>query len=214
MKILALNTSFKNTYAVVINGDNVCSKQMDSKLKQSENVLQLIDELLTNQNLKIKDLDAIACVIGPGSFTGIRIGLSLTKGFLLPFKNIKFIPITSFELMLKEARENGIDGDITCVINALSGKVFVQSFSKNNDSLTEPRLIEGEDINNLVGITVGLSEEQVSFCNKYVDFNLSTLQNVATQKYDENIFAQVIEPLYIRKSQAEDEFDKKSAKND
>lgn len=214
MKILALNTSFKNTYAVVINGDNVCSKQMDSKLKQSENVLQLIDELLTNQNLKIKDLDAIACVIGPGSFTGIRIGLSLTKGFLLPFKNIKFIPITSFELMLKEARENGIDGDITCVINALSGKFFVQSFSKNNDSLTEPRLIEGEDINNLVGITVGLSEEQVSFCNKYVDFNLSTLQNVATQKYDENIFAQVIEPLYIRKSQAEDEFDKKSAKND
>ena len=214
MNFLALNTSFNNTYIVVQNGSNTCEKMTDSHLKQSENVLAVIDECLNNCDIKIKDLDAIACIIGPGSFTGIRIGLALTKGFLFGFKNIKFVPITSFELMLAEARNIGIKGEITCVINALSGKIFAQKFDEKDVANSKAQLFEGEQINSLSGAVIGLKEENLSFCNNFVEFSLDVLKKATIKKIENKNFSSEIEPLYIRKSQAEDELDKKRKQND
>ena len=89
MCILAINTAFSQSYVAVKTKTKSVSKQMDSSLKQSENILGLIDSALNEANINITNINKVACVIGPGSFTGIRIGASLAKGFCCANKNIK-----------------------------------------------------------------------------------------------------------------------------
>ena len=87
MKVLCLNTAFSQTYVAVENNSAIETKTMDSSLKQSENVLGVVDECLCRAKIDISDLNYIACVIGPGSFTGIRIGASLAKGAISAVKS-------------------------------------------------------------------------------------------------------------------------------
>ena len=213
MKLLAINTCFKNTYVVAVNENLSSCQQVDSKLKQSENVLEIVDTCLRETNFQISDLDAIACVVGPGSFTGIRIGLALVKGFLFGAKEVKFIPITSFELMLEEIREKGEKAEVCLVLNALSSKLFVQSFDKNNKSTLGPKLVEGEEINSLKNIYT-ISEDNLTIGSHKIDFSLDGLKNLASKKFENGEFSENLEPIYIRKSQAEDELEKREKKID
>ena len=99
MNILCINTAFSNTYIAVQNGKEITYKSMDSSLKQSENVLGAIDECLVKANATLDNIDVISCVIGPGSFTGIRIGASISKGFCFAKNHIKKVPINSLDLL-------------------------------------------------------------------------------------------------------------------
>ena len=140
MNILAINTCFTKTYVSIKSKNDQVYKTIHSKLKQSENVLQIVDEALKTTNQTIKDLDVIACVIGPGSFTGIRIGASLSKGFCAPFNQIKKISINSLDLLafsyIKKAKS-----DFWVILNALSGNLFAKKFDKNGKPLTESLLL-------------------------------------------------------------------------
>ena len=77
--ILALDTSTRNTViALCVNG-SMYSVQKEGK-SHSQHVLQLIDELLLSARISLNDLDCLATTRGPGSFTGLRIGIAVTQG--------------------------------------------------------------------------------------------------------------------------------------
>ena len=81
MKILALETSAKAVSAAVVeNGKVLCSGYQDTGLTHSRTLMPIVEHILKNADLTMADMDAIAVAAGPGSFTGIRIGVSAAKG--------------------------------------------------------------------------------------------------------------------------------------
>ena len=82
MNILILNTSFSKPYSCVVKGSSVFYPQnSDGNVKHSEDTLVAIDNYLNSAGITINDIDVIAVNLGPGSFTGIRVGVALAKGF-------------------------------------------------------------------------------------------------------------------------------------
>lgn len=204
MKLLAINTSSLNADICLKNEEQETCKKFDSSVKHSEGVMVEVDRLLSLQNLKVTNLDALCLVIGPGSFTGIRIGVAISKGFELVNENMKLIPVTAFEFLMHEFfKENqAFAGDYVCVFNALSGKYYIQTFTdgrKNEAKLTEnpSEITQFETI-------IGLYEEKLPFVTHYVEFQPESLLEIAKEKYENKEFADEFIPLYLRKSQAEE----------
>jgi tRNA threonylcarbamoyl adenosine modification protein YeaZ len=208
MNILAINTSsIMADLCLQTENTNYCIKK-DSSAKHSESVMLEIDNILSAHNLKAKQLDAIAVVIGPGSFTGIRIGVSIAKGFEMAKPSLKLIEITSFNLMNSQAKQNQIaKGEYACVINALSGKFYVQHF-ENGVAVSEPLLVEGtSSFENKP--TICLTEENLAFATHQITIEPQTLLDFAVEKAANKQFASQLVPLYLRKSQAEDQLEGK-----
>lgn len=211
MNILCLNTAFNQTYVAVKSNNNLAQKTMDSSLKQSENVLGAVDQCLQDVGLNVSNLNVISCVIGPGSFTGIRIGASLCKGFCIACEQIKKVQISSLDLLAYiYAKSASPKNDFFVALNGLSGNLFVCKYNQNAQPLQPAQLMFGEEINQLNGTIVGLAEEQLDICNNYVSFNTSSLLDYTLQKINCNEYSHDFEPLYLRKSQAEAELEKKN----
>ena len=209
MNILAMNTSFTESYVAVKTNAKSVYKHMDSFLKQSENILGLVDTCLNDAKINVKDLNVISCVIGPGSFTGIRIGASLCKGMCAPFDTIKKVEINSLDLIAYTYSKNA-DGDFWVVLNALSGNLFVCKYNKQGERLLEPAMWGVDTQSSINGTVVGLREEYLGLCNCYVDLSSESLMEYTEQQVKQNVFSKDFVPVYLRKSQAEAELDKKN----
>lgn len=209
MKILAINTSSIEADICLKNGKTEICKKIDSSAKHSESVMVEVDKMLTEQGVKVLDLDALCLVVGPGSFTGIRIGVAISKGFELVNQTMKLVPITTFEFLQYEFLKNkpNFTQDYVCVLNALSGKYYVEEIV--NGVVKQAFLTE-----NLADITkyetiVGLKEEKLPFVTDFVTLNSQSLLALAVKKCKNGEYANEFVPMYLRKSQAEDELDGK-----
>ncbi len=84
MKILAVDSSAKTASVAVIDGDLLLSEcYVNAGLTHSRTLMPMVDNALTQADLKIEDIDAYCVNAGPGSFTGIRIGVAAIKGLAL-----------------------------------------------------------------------------------------------------------------------------------
>ena len=210
MNMLCINTAFSNTYIAVQNGKEITYKSMDSSLKQSENVLGAIDECLNTAKKTLQNIDVISCVIGPGSFTGIRIGASIAKGFCFALPHIQKVEINSLDLLAFTFAKNMQQStDFWVVLNALSGNLFACKYDKNGEKIQEPCLVFGEELAQITGTIVGLKDEQLSLCNHFVNFSCEDLLKYSQIQVQNSSFAEDFVPLYLRKSQAEAELEKK-----
>lgn len=81
MNILAIDTSALTATAAILSDDTLLGEiSTTTKLTHSQTIMPMIDELLKKVNLDISDIDLFACSEGPGSFTGLRIGIGTIKG--------------------------------------------------------------------------------------------------------------------------------------
>lgn len=81
MKILAIDSSGAVASAAVLeNGIVIGEYSINNKLTHSQKLMPMIDQLLKSLDLRPNDIDVFGCAIGPGSFTGLRIGISMVKG--------------------------------------------------------------------------------------------------------------------------------------
>ena len=81
MKILAIETSAKSVAAAVVeNGVPLASAYQNMGLTHSRTLMPLVDGMLSAAGLRVQDMDLLAAANGPGSFTGLRIGVSAAKG--------------------------------------------------------------------------------------------------------------------------------------
>lgn len=213
MNILAINTSFSKSYVGVQANTKTVLKEMDSSLKQSENILGLIDASLNEAQINLNSINAIACVIGPGSFTGIRIGCSLAKGFCSAISSIKRIAINSLNLIAYSFAKTNPTSDFWVVLNALSGNLFVAKYNHLGQQIIKSSLCFGEELQKISGTVVGLIDEQLEMCNNYVSLSANDLLEYAQNLYKKDEYSVDFTPIYLRKSQAESELDKKDANN-
>ena len=142
MKILALETSAKAVSAAVVeNGKVLCSGYQDTGLTHSRTLMPIVEGILKNTNLTINDMDAIAVAVGPGSFTGIRIGIAAAKG--LSFGADK--PAIGVSTLAAMAGNVAFcDGLVICAMDARRQQIYNALFEAKDGTLT--RLTEDRAI--------------------------------------------------------------------
>lgn len=210
--MIALCSAFKNALlAYDIDGkQSFCS--LDSNAKHAESLLPAIDDMLEENGLKIKENQSFCVVVGPGSFTGLRIGIALIKGLIQGDDASKRIyPITSFDLMAYSyIKNNQIKDDFTCVINALSGLYFVCKYDKTGKKIDCEKMIGKDELDAIEGDKVGLGEEGI--LQKQVTPTANELLEVALreEKQGKSCSYKELVPIYLRKSQAEDALEQKN----
>lgn len=135
MKILAIETSSKICGACLCEDDKIIDKlEIDNGLTHSQNLMPLIKDLLDKNNLKISDLDAFVCDIGPGSFTGIRIGVATAMAFVDCSNNVKYTGVSSLEALAYNIKE---DGFIASIIDCKNDNCYYALYELKNGKYTE-----------------------------------------------------------------------------
>ena len=134
MKILALETSAKAVSAAVSeDGKILCSGYQDTGLTHSRTLMPIVEHILKNTGLAVADMDAIAVAAGPGSFTGIRIGVAAAKG--LAFAADK--PAVGVSTLAAMARNVAFcDGLVICAMDARRQQVYNANFISKVGTLT------------------------------------------------------------------------------
>ncbi len=217
MKILAIDTSSTVCSVAILENDKLIDKnELNDGKTHSENLMPLLDELLKRNSLNIKNIEMLACCVGPGSFTGIRIGVSTIKP-IAEILDIKIASVTSLETL---ARNIENEETIVSIIDSRNNQVYCGIFDKNynkkEDYLAEDISIVIDKLkkyNNIVCIGNGailhkeLLEKEIKNC-KFVENNNQSAENVGKigyKQYLENNLetADTIIPIYLRKSQAE-----------
>lgn len=135
MKILALETSAKSvSVAVTEDGQVLASAYQHIGLTHSRTLMPLLDAMLKNSGLTLADMGLIAVAAGPGSFTGLRIGVSAAKG-LAWAQALPCCAVSTLEAMAQNVRH--MDGcTVVCAMDARRGQIYNALFHARGGSLT------------------------------------------------------------------------------
>ena len=134
MKILALETSAKSvSCAVVENGAPLASAYQCTGLTHSRTLLPMVDAMLRNAELTLDQIDAVAIAAGPGSFTGLRIGIAAVKG-LAWAADKPCVGVSTLEAMAENVSH--IDGLIVGAMDARRSQVYNAVFEAKDGALT------------------------------------------------------------------------------
>lgn len=192
MIILALDSCYGIcSVAIQINGQTISSIKESVKHKQAELLLPMIESALRKAQLKYVDLEYVAVTIGPGSFTGIRIGLSVAYAIVTTLAK-PIIGITSLESIAWQHRE---DQQIICALDAGRNQFYFQQFN-NQKAIGKPNLIKRDELEKLaVSIPV-----IGNFCkdNIILPDAESTVQIAAAKLAEQNNTTDLVKALYIR----------------
>ena len=229
MKILSIDTA-SNLCTVAILEDKKCIKEIvvNDARNHSEKIMPVIEQALQETSLNLSNIDLIVCDKGPGSFTGIRIGV----GTVLAFQdslNIPCIGISSLEALAYNVEQDGL---ICSLIDAKNSNVYVGFFEHKNNEYSQIGNLEFKNINEVLSLLqkpntsitfVGdgatanknLIEDLIPnsiFCEKN---NLSSfsLGLAGYETYAKGISTSIM-PLYLRKSQAERALEEKLSKKE
>lgn len=210
MTYFYIDTSSSYLYTGIIK-DNLLlgeiKKEFGSQL--SKYAVSEISNLFKTTKINPNEIDKIIVVSGPGSFTGIRIGMTFAKIFAWTF-NIKITTITSLEAMQVSANSNKV---LVPIIDARRGYVYAGVY-KNNKSLLKNQYIKLEDLNEYLS---NLNEEYFYItndskfnyinCVKYDPNILNIVLNYANKK---DINPHLIEPDYLKLTEAEENLGNKN----
>lgn len=142
MRILYIDTSSSYLYsAIVEDGKLLSSVSEDYGQGLSQIALPKIAEMFQENNLSPKDVDKIIVVNGPGSFTGIRIGITIAKVYAWSL-NIPITTINSLEAMATSSKEQKVH---IPMLNARRGYVYTAIYSAEGKCLFEPKHIKLEE---------------------------------------------------------------------
>lgn len=137
MKILALESSAKAaSCAVLEDGALLASAWQATGLTHSRTLLPMVEDMLQNSELTVQDMDAIAVAAGPGSFTGLRIGVSAVKGLAWAAEK-PCIPVSTLEAMAWPLAH--MEGLIVCAMDARRQQIYNAVFLSEGGALTRLR---------------------------------------------------------------------------
>lgn len=146
--------------------DNLFIKTKESEYSHSIYTMPMIEELFKENNLNVKDLDEIIVVNGPGSFTGIRIGLSIAKTIAYAL-NLKIHTISSLKAYLISS---DINEEKMAIIEDNKG-YYVCAFDKNNNTIVEETYLE-ENPYQYKEVDYRLDINKIiEYCNKFESEN-------------------------------------------
>lgn len=232
MKVLSIDSSTASAAcAIVEDGKLLGEVSLNDKKQHSIILMPIIDSLLNNLSMNIKDIDAFIVSSGPGSFTGLRIGMATAKG-LAQANNKPFIGISSLDaLAFNLAYTSGI---ICPILDALRDNVYTALYSFNKGKLERISDYMALHIDELISII----NEKGSISTTFIGDAVPKFKNKLQESFKEVYFAPAhlnitrasslgelglfklaegeednlltFSPIYLRKSQAEREYESKT----
>ena len=195
-------------------GDEVFFKIDENQKKHTDELLLTVDELFKNAGISVADLDVIGVCVGPGSFTGVRVAISICKGLAVG-TNAKVVEVSNFDLY-----SQGLNNAFV-VLEGFSNYVYVR------------KIVEGKIEDSCEDLTEFASKFKAEYSSFKVVVGNEKTQNVlknneilsiigqketilcVNSKVSKNEFVEInqILPVYLRASQAEIERNKKLGGN-
>ena len=223
MNILAFDTSTSyESIALSHKGQIIADVTLKTKRTHSERLLPSVENLLAQTDMKLEDISGIAVSIGPGSFTGLRIGLSTAKGLCFGLK----IPLYATSTLRSLANNSSATSSRICALmDAGRGEFYYAVYLPDLTEIQKPSFAKIEQIvqtTNTETLFIGpvTSKIKQTFLDTNVKINFardidcypkasSLIDIVENNKgcdvYETDNIAK-IEPLYIRRSAAEENF--------
>ena len=134
MKILALDTTAKvASVAVLEDGRALAEYSVDNGLTQSELILPMAEDILKKLKLDFSDIELYAVTTGPGSFTGVRIGVSLVKGLAFG-RSTPIVEVSTLEALAENI--SPLDGILVPCMDARRGEVYNALFTSDGECVT------------------------------------------------------------------------------
>lgn len=131
-KILALDTATENCSVALLVDDNVYVRSEVAPRDHTKKILPMVDEVLKEAGLTLAELDALAFGRGPGSFTGVRIGIGIAQGLAFG-ADLPMIGVSTLEAMAQGTyRKHGVS-HVACAIDARMSEVYWGRFSRQED---------------------------------------------------------------------------------
>ena len=224
MLILALDsTAVVASVALCNDGTPIAQFTVKNGNTHSETLLPMVESVLKTAGITVDDVDLFACSVGPGSFTGVRIGVSTVKGLAFG-KNKPCVAVSTLEALA----ENLIPakGILCPVMNARRGQVYNALFRYENGTLVrlcadralavseleeellamgEPVFFSGDGVDEIKRLATRIVPEGI--CDLLVDQNAVSVAKCAHKAYlqGEICTDAELKPIYLRLPQAERE---------
>lgn len=231
MKTLAIDTSSKVCTVSILDNDEVLiNLYNDDEKTHSVKLMPMIDEAFKKTNLNLYDMDLLVCCIGPGSFTGVRIGIATIKAFS-DVTNIPVVGVSSLEGLAYNVKDNCLTSSLICsIIDAKNNNVYCGLYNFKNNTCNKISIF-AEDINktisnikhvlknknfdNIVFVGDGSlvhkdllnsSFSNITFAQEKDNYqNSISIAKSGIKKYNDGEYgdSSTISPIYLKKSQAE-----------
>ncbi len=225
MKLLALESSAKAaSCAVLLDGIPLCTAWQSAGLTHSRTLMPMVEDMLRNAGTSLEDMEAVSVAVGPGSFTGLRIGVATAKA-LAWAEEKPCIPVSTLEAMAWPLAHMNIL--ILCAMDARRQQIYTATFRGENGApcrLCPDRAVSLEDVAAELekqGEECVLVGDGAELCYKFFSghsfpcrlapphLRLQSATGVAMAAQSAGLDAAVppqdLRPVYLRLSQAERE---------
>lgn len=234
MKILSIDTASNICGLSILENTNlICQLDQNTGRTHSENLMPMIKQAFEQSNLTLKDIDLLVCDKGPGSFTGIRIGVATVKAFHDSLA-IPCIGVTSLEALAYSVKQDGV---IVSILDCKNDNCYFGLYERKNGVITELMEPQAETLETALTILSNYFAD--TFENPSITFigdgssvfqkdikNVFSSSNFATEKenilnsyslglaglnrfhFCDNISEEVL-PLYLKKPQAQRQLEEK-----
>lgn len=193
MKYLFINSATTNlVVAILVDGKITYLYDNNDDKDTSSKIMPVIDEAFKKSKIVPKDINKIFVVNGPGSFTGIRVGLTVAKVMGYSF-NIPVIPVSSLEFMC-----SGYDEDVLALIDARRGYVYAGGYDNNLNNVYSDRYVKFEYNSSFKYV----SYDKFDFNVLFPKFNL--LKIIMKHENDSLISVHNVNPNYLKMTEAEE----------
>lgn len=178
MNILSIDSASKVATAALLNDDGLIAEYtINNKMEHSVLIMDMIDKILKDSDLTIKDIDGFVVSKGPGSFTGLRIGMATIKGLSFGSKK-PYISISSLDSLAYSL--SNFDGIICPIMDALRDSVYSCLYKNINGNLEKLTDYEALDLKDLAEI-LNSKNEKVLFAGdgliKYKNYLKDNVNN-------------------------------------
>ena len=200
MNYIAIDTSSK-TLTLVVCKDGEIFSYVDTECgtRHSDKIMVELENLIEKTDFDVKNCDFIACVVGAGSFTGIRIGVATVKALCFAFRK-PFLSITSFDALAYNEK----DKKVLSVIDAGHNGFYVAGY-EGDKVVINPSYILREQLEKLSKEYLLLSSTEIAgVLVKKVDVYKGLINAIEQKKSQVEQDLEKLVPLYVRKSQAEE----------
>lgn len=221
MLLLSVDSSSQaSTAALFQDGELLCEYTQNQNKTHSVKMLPMIERMLLDVEAELSDIDVFACGIGPGSFTGVRIGVATVRGFAKTM-NKPCVAVNSLEILAENVRH--FSGTVFALVSARENECFCAVY-ENGEEIMAPCVMSVEEV---IAAAQGkkalfVGDGAVANSEKLQPFgtiakgrqnviSAASLAEVALRKIEagKTGTCESLVPLYLRKSQAEREYEEK-----
>ena len=195
MNSLFIDTSSSNLSLALKKDEKVFSSNLGDPKKIAEEVNYLIEELAKEASIELKDLNRIYVTVGPGSYTGERIGLTIAKTFYVLNNSIEIYVASTLKVMSYGLKE-------CYVLLDAKNKAYFFSHYKEGEKLTEEVIFEHEELINSIkkDIPIAILTTQASLKERFEGYEIKEVDLLNNLISSESYFELSTSPLSIKAS--------------